>query len=206
MSVSLMSLLGSAREISKAAQGDFNSWSDANAPWMKEAYGQLQLGVKEVAGGGAKRSNRQIDEYLQSCWNSPAKFKTDDSKPWCSAFVNWCLLKKGIKGTGSTWSQSWLKWKGGMHLGKDVAKAPVGSIVVMRRGKPEADEGHVAFLWSSFGGKPLYLGGNQGLGTLKNGPSDRVSICAYDNEVLQCIWPLRSMGPTPQAWSKGRIA
>lgn len=206
MSVSLMSLLGSAQDISKAAQADFKRWSDATAPWMGVAYNQLQQGVKEVPGAGTKNSNRQIDAYLQTCWNSKAKYKTDDSKAWCSAFVNWCLLQNGIKGTGSTWSLSWLKWKGGMHLGKDITKAPVGSIVVMRRGKPEADEGHVAFLWSSFGGKPQYLGGNQGLGTLRNGPSDRVSICAYDNEVLQCIWPLRPVGPTPQAWSKERIA
>jgi uncharacterized protein (TIGR02594 family) len=204
MSASLLAFMGNAKAISAAAQAGFDNWSAATAPWMKVAHSQL--GVKEVAGRGGLKSNERIDGYLQSCWNSPAKFKRDDSDAWCSAFVNWCLLSVGIRGTGNTWSRSWLNWKGGMHLGKDVANAPIGSIVVMSRGDPRAGKGHVAFLWAKAGRTPQYLGGNQGEGTLANGPSDRVSICAYGNEVLQCIWPLRSIGPAPAPWTKGKVA
>jgi uncharacterized protein (TIGR02594 family) len=187
---------------SKLIADTIRLWYEANAPWMQVAQEQLQAGVREVAGKG---SNRQIKDYLESCWASPDTYRLGgDDTPWCSAFVNWCLLKSGVKGTGSTWSLSWRNWKGGQDLGTDPMTAPIGSIVVMTRGKAGSDQGHVAFLYSKEGGKPHYLGGNQGDGTLANRRSDRVSVCHYPNKVAKVIWPLKSVS-APQAWREGRI-
>jgi uncharacterized protein (TIGR02594 family) len=204
----LQSLRADAGAVARTTQAEFNKWADAHAPWLKFAYSQL--GVQEVRGRGRDNSNKAVNAYLQSCWNTCANYPDidlhDDATPWCSAFVNWCLLRAGIKGTGSTWSRSWLTWQGGMKLGPDLSRAPVGAIVIMSRGDSKKEQGHVAFLWSMAGGKPYYLGGNQGNGTVANRRSNQVSISHYPNEVLECIWPLRSIGPIPRAWSEGRYA
>ena len=75
----------------------------------------------------------------------------------------------------------------------------------MSRGDAAKQQGHVAFLWSRSGGKPQYLGGNQGDGTLSNRASDRVSIAHYPNKILGVIWPLRAIA-TPSPWADGRVA
>ncbi|WP_426960043.1 CHAP domain-containing protein [Muricoccus radiodurans] len=185
----------------------FDEWARAQAPWMAEAYSQK--GTQEDHRKGM--STERILEYFDSCWYTrfhapPGVDLTSDDTAWCSAFVNWCLLRVGIRGTGSTWSLSWLKWDGGVHLGTDIARAPLGSLVVLDGGSRGPSKGHVAFLWSMEGGKPQYLGGNQGNGTLHNRKSDQVSICHYPNKVRQCIWPRRTTGPVPRAWQQGRPA
>lgn len=85
--VALRPMLG---PILKSAQDDFDAWAQANAPWMKEAYGQL--GVREIAGRGQRNSNERINGFLLSCCHTAARYPDinlkDDSTPWCSAFVN----------------------------------------------------------------------------------------------------------------------
>lgn len=111
------------------------------------------LGVKEITG---KKNNPQIMEFGKAVTN--IKYLNDET-PWCSAFVNYCVKKCGLKGTDSALARSWLKW-GASTLDKPMR----GHIVVLKRGtKPW--QGHVGFFagWS-FTDPENYvyvLGGNQ---------------------------------------------
>jgi uncharacterized protein (TIGR02594 family) len=111
--------------------------------WLRVAYGEI--GTKEVPGSG---DNPRVIEY-----HATTKLKaTEDSVPWCSSFVNWCIEKSGYKGTDSAAARSWQSW------GKDCGHfAPVGSIVVMKR----KGGNHVGFFISSDNFNVEILGGNQ---------------------------------------------
>ncbi len=80
--------------------------------------------------------------------------------PWCAAFANAILKKKGKKGTGSLAARSFFAW------GKKVAKPQHGDVVIIktRRGY------HVGFFVGFKNGKVLVIGGNQ---------SNSVKITAY---------------------------
>lgn len=123
-----------------------------------------EIGTREFQPG----SNPQIEKYhaSTSLGSSP------DDVPWCSSFVNWCIEQAGIKGTGSAWARSWLKW------GEDLSTPRLGCIVVFSRG----EGGHVAF-YSGGGtaGKINVLGGNQ---------SNQVRFSFYNqDDVLGYRWP-----------------
>ena len=141
-------------------------------PWMDTARGEL--GVRELP--GAAHSDRVL-EYLDVCrkdvggnlgnWGAGR-----DETPWCSAFVNWCLLRSGIEGTRNAAARSWLKW--GRH---ETVMQP-GCIVVLSRD----GGGHVGFYVASDGERVTLLGGNQG---------DRVSVASYPlDRVVGVRWPL----------------
>jgi uncharacterized protein (TIGR02594 family) len=75
---------------------------------------------------------------------------------WCAAFVNAVLGANGIKGTGSLSARSFL------NFGKETTSPNPGDVVVLRRGKNEA-QGHVGFFqgYDDKGGVRV-LGGNTG--------------------------------------------
>ena len=103
-----------------------------------------ELGIKEINGDG---SNARIDEYLKSV-DQPS----DDSIPWCSAYVNWVMRISGYKGTDNPAARSWLKW--------GVSCEPeLGCIVVLKRGS--SWQGHVGFYLNDEGNRIYILGGNQ---------------------------------------------
>lgn len=106
-----------------------------------------EIGTTEVPGAG---NNPRIIEYHSSC----DLRATEDSVAWCSAFVNWCMMKAGIPRTKSAAARSWLNY------GRAIDVPQVGCIVIFRRGDPPA--GHVAFVESVEGEYLLCLGGNQG--------------------------------------------
>jgi uncharacterized protein (TIGR02594 family) len=126
-----------------------------------------ELGVSEVPGIAA---NKRIQEY-----HSTTRLAAlSDEVPWCSAFVNWCCVQAGIRGTGSAAARSWLSW--------GVPCAPrEGCVVVMARGN-NAALGHVAFYVADFDSQRItVLGGNQG---------DCVSYGVYaKSRVLGYRWP-----------------
>jgi len=105
-----------------------------------------QIGIKEIPG---PESNSQIDEYLKTVGQ-----KSDDSIPWCSAFVNWCLEQAGIEGTGNAMARSFLNWSTSLHIPK------VGCIVVLKRGT-QPWQGHVGFYIDTAYTWVYILGGNQ---------------------------------------------
>lgn len=114
-----------------------------------------------------KKTNPRIYLYHASTGHGD-----EDSVPWCSSFVNYCVEKAGLKGTDSKAARSWHE----QGWGDEVTDAPrEGDIVVWRRqwtnaaGKPEVG-GHVGFLVSANSTSITVLGGNQ---------SGRVSIASY---------------------------
>lgn len=122
-------------------------------PWLTIARGEL--GAKEIYGG---QHNKRIVEYHQTTTLKA----TDDETPWCSSFVNWCIIKAGLKGTNSAAAISWANW------GKSVplANAQLGDIVVFSR----TGGNHVGFYISHDASAIRVLGGNQ---------SDEVNIATF---------------------------
>jgi len=117
-------------------------------PWMEIA--RQEEGVKEVPGSG---DNPRIVEYLQSTTLGTPENENDET-PWCSAFVNWCVIQVGFEGTNSAWARSWLDW--GQEA--DWNNLQGGEIVVLSRG---TSSGHVGFYTDSTDETVTLLGGNQ---------------------------------------------
>ena len=115
-------------------------------PWMTIAMGEL--GVKETPGAA---SNPRVLEYLASTNLDPA-LSSQDSTPWCSGFVNWCVEKSGGAGTDSASARSWLHW------GRAIQLPRRGCVAVFSR----SGGGHVGFFVKRTGTHAEVLGGNQG--------------------------------------------
>ena len=131
--------------------------------WLKIA--EKELGTKEIPGD---KDNPRIIEYHKA-----TVLKGDhDEIPWCSAFVNWCMLKAGLSYTKSSVARSWLQW------GETIREPRIGCVVVLKRGT-KSWQGHVGF-WV---GKNQILGGNQ---------SNSVSIMKFkDSDVIDYRWPTK---------------
>lgn len=112
--------------------------------WYEIAEGEV--GIKEIPGDKAEA---RIIEY-----HSHTTLKaTSDEVAWCSAFVNFCVDRAGLKGTHSAAARSWLQW--------GVPVQPTeGCIVVMSRGSNPA-QGHVGFYAGENASLVRILGGNQ---------------------------------------------
>lgn len=108
-------------------------------------YGTLEFDVA---------SNPQVEKYLKTCKGNAS----DDSVPWCSAFVNWCAKQASAQRSNSLSARSWLK------VGKPVKTPKFGDVVVFWRGsKDDKVTGHVAFFISyNPNGTINVIGGNQG--------------------------------------------
>lgn len=121
--------------------------------WLQVA--ERELGQHEIRGG----ENPRIVAYHQTT----TLRAREDEVPWCSSFVNWCMLNSGLDGTRSAAARSWLHW------GREVETPEMGCVVVMSRGR-NPRSGHVAFWVGQLADHVLVLGGNQG---------DRVQVDAY---------------------------
>lgn len=139
---------------------------DAQGPaWYEVA--QNQVGVKEVPGSG---NNPDIIKYH----SATSLRATQDSVPWCSAFVCWCIEQSGIRSTRSALARSWSSW------GRR-SKMRVGAICVLRRGT-KAWQGHVGFVADWNDHSVMLLGGNQ---------NDKVCYRNYKrSEILDIRFPL----------------
>jgi uncharacterized protein (TIGR02594 family) len=117
-------------------------------PWFEIA--RQKLGEHEIPGSGA---NQFIVECLQTT-SLDRRDSLSDETPWCSAFINWCMIEAGYEGTGSAWARSWLDW------GREPEDAEFGQgvIVILERG---ANYGHVGFLADWDDDRVKLLGGNQ---------------------------------------------
>jgi uncharacterized protein (TIGR02594 family) len=80
--------------------------------------------------------------------------------PWCAAFANAILKKKGKKGTGSLTARSFFAW------GKRVTKPQQGDVVIIKTKRGY----HVGFFVARKGNQVLVIGGNQ---------SNSVKVTAY---------------------------
>jgi uncharacterized protein (TIGR02594 family) len=134
--------------------------------WLQ--FAEREIGTTEIAG---EVDNARILEYDQ-CTSLKA---TDDETAWCSAFVNWCMVQAGIKGTNSAAARSWLDWG-------TVLQTPVeGCIVVLKRGTPPS--GHVCF----------YVGGDADVKYIRclgGNQSDTVKCSKQSiSDVIGYRWP-----------------
>ena len=128
----------------------------ARARWLAVAMAEERAGIHEGDPTGARR----ILAYLATCGDlEPGEGERDDT-PWCSAFLNWCVMQAGFPGTDSGWATSWADW------GREDADPGPGTIVVWRRSRDlgrglEPVGGHVAFLLEQHDDRLHVLGGNQ---------------------------------------------
>jgi uncharacterized protein (TIGR02594 family) len=130
-----------------------------DAPWMAIAEAELGIHRDKVS-----HHEKRILEYLRTTSLSAALAGTD-STAWCSAFVNWVMIKSGRKGTNNALAASWLDWKKGRAVDPPV----YGAIVVIKKKGASSDKhtgsttgNHVGFCVSLPIGHVRLLGGNQG--------------------------------------------
>ena len=135
--------------------------------WYQIAFREMESGVDEISG---PQDNPRIVEYHQAT----SLRATDDETPWCSSFVNWCMMKAAIQRTNSAAARSWLNW------GVELENPQLGCVVVFERtSNPTA--GHVGFYHGEHNGRILLLGGNQ---------SNQVSISPQSKDKwLGYRWP-----------------
>lgn len=146
--------------------------------WLNVA--ESQLGVKEITG---ERHNPIVLEYHRTTTLSERAAGKDET-PWCSSFVNWCLIKAGYKGTNNALARSWLQW------GIELLEPQEGCITVIRRKQhgPDAATGsrrgfHVGFYVGHSPHSIRLLGGNQ---------RDQVKLSNYPLKVYELRgfrWP-----------------
>lgn len=127
-----------------------------------------EQGVKEVAGQG---SNPRIVEYH----SATALRATHDDIPWCAAFVCWVLRRCGIRHPGSARARDFLAW------GAKLDRPAFGAVVVLWRGAPAGESGHVGFYVGENDTDVFLWGGNQ---------NNRVGVEAFPKaRVLSYRWP-----------------
>lgn len=110
--------------------------------WMSIAYGEA--GVKEVP--GLQHHPRIIEYHATTTYRA-----TTDEVPWCSSFVNWCMIQAGYTPTRSAAALSWAEW------GQKIDEPVPGCIVVTKR----RGGGHVGFYVRHDLDYIWLLGGNQ---------------------------------------------
>ena len=139
-------------------------------PWFRVAERERLSGVEELPGAA---HNPRILEYHRTT-TLGHNMASKDETPWCSSFVNFCMVMSGFRGTNSASARSWLRW------GRGLPQPALGCIVVLRRGNSPT-LGHVAFFTRSTRQHVSLLGGNQG---------NRVKVSRYKwSDVLGLRWP-----------------
>ena len=116
-------------------------------PWFTIA--RNELGVYEYPGAA---NNPRVVEYLNTTTNISEALRSQDETPWCSGFVNWCMMQAGRDRTKSALARSWQNW------GEHINEPYVGCVVVFQR---QVNFGHVGFYLGETDTHIKLLGGNQ---------------------------------------------
>jgi uncharacterized protein (TIGR02594 family) len=141
--------------------------------WMR--YARTKIGQHEVLGD-------KDNPYIVSCLAKVGITKAHDETPWCSAFVNDCLLSTGYKATRKANARSWIDYD---RSGRPPYPSllPVFGCVVIYSRPPDPSHGHVNFFLWELDDEICGLGGNQG---------NEVSIAFYPkSRVLGYRWPVK---------------
>lgn len=135
-------------------------------PWVEIA--EKEIGVDE-------QDKRVLDYFKATNYENPTV-----GTAYCSAFLNWCFDKAGIKGTRNAAAVSWRNW------GKELNQGQLGAVVLFEWAKG----GHHVALYEDEGEhngqyKIKVLGGNQ---------TGAHEVCEEwvpftDNDVLTFRWP-----------------
>jgi len=153
--------------------------------WLTLA--KSQLGIKEVAGSGASRSNPKVDAYFRDA-GFPGMY---DDTSWCAAFVSSMLKRSGYPVLKDLTARS------GRTYGTRLEKPRIGCIVVFWRESPSSWKGHIGFVTGiNHSTKTLkVLGGNQSNAvTEQTFPMNRV--LAYRWPVAPTVKALKAAGST----------
>lgn len=163
---------GAKRATSTLAAATAVPDATSESPWVAIARGEL--GQRDYPG---PRHNPRVVEYL----NTTSLQANDDETSWCSAFVNWCMLKAHQRGTNNAAARSWLTY------GQALNNPRPGCIVVLWRESPSSWKGHIGFFDGfDVGNRIRLLGGNQGGGV----SWDEVCVANFPQErVLGYRWP-----------------
>jgi uncharacterized protein (TIGR02594 family) len=131
----------------------------SRCPWFEIAH--LEFGVHRDP---KIHKEKRIIEYLKTTSLSKDMTNTDTTA-WCSAFVNWVMIKSGRPGTNDALAASWLEWK----QGQELTEPRLGAVVVIRTKEAESDTytgsttgNHVGFCVEKSDQYIRLLGGNQG--------------------------------------------
>ena len=136
--------------------------------WINVAMGQIN--TAEIAGD-------QANSAILGYWEGVHQKQTQDEVPWCSAFMNWVMMKSGRKGTGNAFASSWLNW------GKPLSSPKRGAIVILRTGNSGSGY-HVGIYMGDAGRNIKVLGGNQG------GSGGRVKVSLFSKSTVAGYrWP-----------------
>lgn len=132
--------------------------------WIVEA--RKHIGLKEEPGAG---NNPTIVKWWKDIKRGGI---TQDSVPWCAAFVGSCLERVGIESTRYESAKSYLNW------GRPIPEAVYGCIAVFNRD----GGGHVGYpVGIDAQGRLMVIGGNQ---------NDSVSIAPFNvDRVAGYRWP-----------------
>jgi len=119
--------------------------------------------AKSFMGATEANDSQAIAEFIKrACGISIDPKQT----AWCAAFVNGILGSQNLGGTGSLAARSFLNY------GAETKEPQVGDVVVLTRGNPNSQYGHVGFYaGKTADGKIKILGGNQ---------SNGVNVSSYD--------------------------
>lgn len=142
-------------------------------PWMLLAA--ADVGVRELPGVA---THKRITEFYShtNLTTHPEKLN-DDETSWCSAAMCCWLEEAGYKTPRSAKARSWLGW------GEALKTPRVGCIVVLSRGNPAGQQGHVSlYVEPAHNNQMWLLGGNQG-------NSVRFSSSYPQAAVLGFRWP-----------------
>ena len=125
-----------------------------------------EIGVKEIPG---PKNTAKILEY-----HAVAGGFEKDSVPWCSSFVNWCIIKSGQEGTNSAMARSWMTW------GKPVNIPKIGDLVCFWRITKNGSFGHIGF----YAGEMLDDSNNGFIKVLSGNQSNAVNFKYYPKSRL----------------------
>ena len=81
----------------------------------------FEIALGEYGHKERRGENPEILKYFHEIGYTDIK---EDEIPWCSAFVNWCVMKAGLPITKNLAAKSWLGW------GKKVMVPEIGDIAV----------------------------------------------------------------------------
>ncbi len=156
-----------------AAAAAHETAAESDTPWI--AFARGELGQRDYPG---PRYNPRVLEYL----NTTGQQGNSDETSWCSAFVNWCMLRALQRGTNNAAARSWLEY------GQALSRPRPGCVVILWRDSPSSWKGHVGFFDGfDVGNRVRLLGGNQGGGV----DWDEVCVALFPQErVLGYRWPL----------------
>jgi uncharacterized protein (TIGR02594 family) len=155
---------------------------------------KAEIGVLERHG---EANNPRILEYLATTHrdvggNLGTWGVSRDSTPWCSAFVNWCLIEAGCQvTTNDARAISWLDW------GFEIEEPEQGCIAVLRR---KAPAGHDPATGSSSGNHVAFFDKivpRRGVRLLGGNQSNSVRFTTYGKRYNVLSYRL----PKPEYWA-----